>query len=57
MKANCKHLFAPVAVNCVAIDEHKIITGSSDCTLKSWSILSGRCLYDFCGHTGEVVNV
>ena len=43
-------------VNCVAVDEHRIVTGSSDCLLKSWSILSGRCTFDFVGHKAEVVS-
>ena len=43
-------------VNCVAVDEQRIVTGSSDCTLKSWSILSGRCHHDFVGHKAEVVS-
>ena len=44
-----------LVVGCVEMNEHKIITGSSDCTLKSWSMLTGRCSATFAGHKGEVV--
>lgn len=40
-----------------ASERDLIITGSADCTIRSWSLLSGECLKVFEGHTLPIVSL
>ena len=39
------------------MDNHNIVSGSSDSTVKIWSLETGECLYTLCGHNNYVYGV
>ena len=34
------------------LSDGRVVSGSADCTLKVWDLVSGRCLQTLSGHTG-----
>ncbi|MBE2206781.1 MAG: caspase family protein [Saprospiraceae bacterium] len=42
---------------CYSPDGKKIVSGSSDKTMKEWSVDSGECLQTFTGHSGIITSV
>lgn len=43
------------SVYCLEFDQHKIVTGSRDKTIKVWSLSSGKLLSTLRGHEGSVL--
>ena len=39
------------------MDQNKVFSGSADCTIKVWSILTGRCIRTIEGHEAEIVSI
>jgi F-box and WD-40 domain protein 1/11 len=49
------NIFPVRSVYCLEFDQHKIVTGSRDRTIKVWSLLSGKLLSTLRGHEGSVL--
>ncbi|KAF9193349.1 hypothetical protein BGZ51_003623 [Haplosporangium sp. Z 767] len=42
-------------IYCIQFDEHKIVSGSRDNTIKIWDVATGLCLRTYTGHTASVL--
>ncbi|KAF9579508.1 hypothetical protein BGW38_004205, partial [Lunasporangiospora selenospora] len=42
-------------IYCIQFDEHKIVSGSRDNTIKIWDLTTGRCLRTYTGHSASVL--
>ncbi|KAF9998619.1 hypothetical protein BGZ65_005889 [Modicella reniformis] len=42
-------------IYCIQFDDHKIVSGSRDNTIKIWDLMSGRCLRTYVGHSASVL--
>ena len=42
-------------VNCVAVYDTYVISGSADCTIRKWDMSTCECLFVYEGHTARVM--